>query len=72
MNELITFIEDNLTRKRLEKISTAAIDAYKNEDDVILNAYAEALNVDGNSRNRKKLFYSVIKKLHPDRLPVIT
>jgi Leucine-rich repeat (LRR) protein len=68
VKELIAFIETNLTKEKLEQITTAVIDAYQKEDDFTLNTAASALRIEREGGNRKKLFYKLIKQLHPDRL----
>lgn len=71
MKEIIEFIETNLQKEKLEQITTAVIDAYRREDDITLGAAAEALHIGEKKSDRKKLFYSIIKKLHPDRLTTL-
>ena len=68
MKELITFIEANLNKQKLEKITTSVIDAYRSEDDFMLKTTAMALHIQTDGVDRKKLFYELVKRLHPDRL----
>ncbi|MBI9105740.1 MAG: leucine-rich repeat domain-containing protein [Spirochaetales bacterium] len=68
MKELIAFIETNLHKVKLEQITSSVIDAYRQDDDFTLKTAASALQIPAEGVNRKKLFYSLIKKLHPDRL----
>lgn len=71
MQKLISFIDEHLKHKRLEEISTSIINAYKDEDDFTLKTYAGSLDIEINHGSRKKMFYSIIKQLHPDRLPAL-
>ncbi len=74
MKDTIEFIEKNLTKEKLEAIASALITAYRSEDDLTLKTYAAAAKVDyaSGQTGRKKLFYGIISRLHPDRLPVLT
>ena len=70
MQDLIEYIDGNLSRKRLEQLTTSIIEAYKSEDDVTLKAAAETLSID-TSGERKRLFYRLVREFHPDRLKLL-
>ncbi len=70
MEETISFITENLNSKRLEEITTAVINAYRNEDESALRTYAGVLNINKDA-GRRKMFYAIVQRLHPDRLPVL-
>lgn len=70
MEKVITYIEQNLNKERLEAVSSSVINAYKGGDYVTIKSYAEALNLPS-SGSVKQIFYSLIQLIHPDRIELL-
>ena len=71
MKKLIGYIEENLNRDKLAELTSTVIDAYRKEDDFTLRHFVSFLPEEQRSSGRKRQFYSLVKKLHPDRFPVL-
>ncbi len=71
MRENAEFIRKNLSRKKLEQISTTVINAYKAGDDVFISSAAGTIGINTEGKSRKTLFYTLIKAVHPDRFSAL-
>lgn len=71
MQKTIDFINQNLNKEHLEEMAVTIIDAYKHGNQSLLRTYVESLmgSMASEGKDRKALFFTVIKLIHPDRLP---
>ncbi|MDC7227847.1 MAG: leucine-rich repeat domain-containing protein [Spirochaetales bacterium] len=67
MRDLINFIEKNLNKQHLEAASAVVINAYRSGDKLTIRACSEAMGLSSDGE-LKKLFYNLIRKIHPDML----
>jgi len=70
LEEIYLFLKEKLTVENLQEISLRIIEAYKNRNTTLLQSYAEQIHLeaDGFREKGNRLFLTLIKHFHPDRL----